>query len=217
MARARGLIQHPLHQIIKAILLQIAGQAVDAGNESGAFRVALGVVAAIGHPAIAPGVLLIRLIPDVLLRLGDEHLTEVQGGRPAFHPQLPLAGENHMQMVSGPTVRVEGIARQALLHPAEDQKQIVALLLGEFLAAVFAGLIEHSLFFHASSFPVQWGGAPYAVLLNDYTTFCVYMQDGTPAECCFVPTESPFPWTVIDYSLPPEVAMPSTNCFWKIT
>ena len=46
-----------------------------------------------------------------------------------------------MQMVSGPTVRVEGIARQALLHPAEDQKQIVALLLGEFQAAVFAGFI----------------------------------------------------------------------------
>ena len=63
-----------------------------------------------------------------------------------------------MQMVSGPTVRVEGIARPALLHPAEDQKQIVALLLGEFQAAVFAGFTEHSLFFHASSFPVQCVG-----------------------------------------------------------
>jgi hypothetical protein len=63
-----------------------------------------------------------------------------------------------MQMVAGPVVRVEGVARQTLLHPAENQKQIVALLLWEFQAAVFAGFIEHSLLFHASSFPAQRAG-----------------------------------------------------------
>ena len=153
-----GLVQHPLHQIVEAVLLDAAGQPVDPGNEARAFRVALGVVSAIGHPAIAPGVLLIRLIPDILLGLGDEHLAEMQGRRPAAHAQLSLAGEDHMQMVAGPVVRVEGVARQTLLHPAENQKQIVALLLWEFQAAVFAGFIEHSLLFHASSFPAQRAG-----------------------------------------------------------